>query len=70
MDWHWFVQTSGFKGAVSGFLSAAVVDFHAMSKFNGWTDFAAYNWSVATFRWAMGIVTGALSGMGLGAMVG
>lgn len=67
---HWLIQTQAFKGAVSGFVSAAAVDFHALLKFNGWKDFQGYNWSVATWRWAVGTVTGALGGAGYGWLVG
>lgn len=67
---NWIVHTPAFKGALSGFLSAAAVDFHALLKFNGWKDVKGYDWSVASWRWVVGTVTGALSGAGFSAMIG
>jgi hypothetical protein len=58
------------KGAISGLVSAALVDWHAMSKFTSWTDFQAYNWSVASWRWVMGMAGGAVTAAGLGAILG
>lgn len=64
----WLQHSPIVKGALSGFVSAAAVDLHAMFKFTGWKDFSQYNWSTATFRWAIGLVTGALTAAGLGAI--
>lgn len=56
-------------GAFGGFTSAIAVDLHAWVKFNDWSGFATYNWKIATFRWAGGFVTGALTGAGYGALI-
>ncbi len=53
------------KGALSGALAAAVVDFHAFMSFKSPTDVKNYNWGVAAFRWLQGAITGALVGGGL-----
>lgn len=64
------LHSAAFKGAVAGFASAFSVDLHAFTKFNGWKDFGSYDFGVATFRWFTGIVTGALTGAGYGALIG
>jgi hypothetical protein len=48
------------RGAFSGFLAAAVIDFQAFRKFKTVDEFAAYDWRVAGFRWAQGAVIGLL----------
>lgn len=49
-----------FRGAVIGFLTAAVVDLHA---WKSWGDLA-FNIKTASFRWVSGIIFGALAGAG------
>ena len=56
-------------GAGTGALAAAVVDLHAFLKWRSWQEAVAYNWSVASMRWAIGAVTGALSAAGLSSVV-
>jgi hypothetical protein len=49
-------------GAVSGLVSAILVDVHAWSK----SDPAlAFDWGLAVKRWVGGAVSGALAGLGL-----
>lgn len=53
-------------GAVSGFLSAFLVDLNAWKKSPG----VAFNWSLAIQRWILGAVTGAYGGSGAGWLMG
>lgn len=53
-------------GALIGWATAAGVDYRAFAQFKKWGDLTAYDWSIATFRWFGGIVTGALMGAGFG----
>lgn len=67
---HAFVQLPFVRGAVSGALAAAVVDLHAFLTWKSVMDVKAYQWGTAAFRWLQGAITGAISGAGLGAMLG
>lgn len=53
-----------FHGAVTGFVTAAAIDIHAVTGFKSWSDLKNYSWSVASFRWFIGIFTGSLAGAG------
>lgn len=53
-------------GVITGVATAAIVDLHAFTSFKDWRDLRTYNWSVASFRWFMGAVTGGAAGLGLG----
>lgn len=57
-----------FHGALTGWASAAVVDYHAFATWKSFSDAKAYNWGTAAFRWVQGAVTGAVAGAGLGAL--
>jgi hypothetical protein len=57
-------------GAITGLLTAAEADFDAFRRWQSWGDAAAYDWKRATFRWCKGLVIGAASGLGLGAVFG
>lgn len=50
-------------GAISGFLSAFVVDVMAWSKHRGVKPF---NWGVAAKRWVAGVITGVVAALGVG----
>ena len=63
------LHSAAARGAITGLVSAAAVDLHAFLKFNSWKDVAAYNWSTASFRWAIGLVSGVLTGAGYGALI-
>lgn len=52
-------------GAVSGFVSAVIVDVHAWSATEG-----GYNWAKAGKRWIAGAVSGAAAAAGLTIMSG
>lgn len=51
-------------GAVSGFVGAFLADLHAWSKGGG----TAFDWSKALPRWVSGLVSGALTGIGMGGL--
>jgi hypothetical protein len=57
------MNKSLIAGAVSGFVSAFLVDLHAWAKSD-----EAYNWSKASKRWVAGAVSGAAAASGLGLM--
>lgn len=48
-------------GAVSGFISAALVDLHAWVKSEG-----SFNYALALKRWIAGAISGALGALGVG----
>ena len=50
-------------GAASGLVSAILVDINAFQKSEG-----SFNWSLAVKRWISGLVSGALTGLGLGSV--
>lgn len=58
-------QSVYFKGAISGLLAAAVVDFHAFLTWKNAHDVASYDWATAAFRWFQGAVAGAVAAAGL-----
>jgi len=55
------------KGALAGFVTAALVDFAAFRSWDDFGDVKTYNWNTALFRWVQGIVVGALTALGIGA---
>lgn len=58
----WFFHVPLVHNAAVGFASAAAVDIHALMKGNGWKAFKDYDWSVASWRWFVGTLTGAFGG--------
>ncbi len=58
------------KGAVSGVLAAAAVDFNAFRSWKSFSDAMQYNWGVALWRWFQGGIAGALTAVGYGSLVG
>ena len=60
------LQNPIVKGALSGLVSAAVVDLHAFRGFKSKNELAAYDWGTALLRWGQGIIGGALTAAGLG----
>ena len=58
------------RGAISGVLAAAVVDFHAFMRFQNIQEAAKYQWGTAAFRWGQGAVSGALAAAGFVAVLG
>lgn len=56
------------RGALSGLLSAAAVDFAAFRKWQSFDELLTYNWKLAAWRWFQGVVVGGLVALGLGGM--
>lgn len=50
-------------GALTGFLSAVVVDVQKWAKTGG-----TFDWGIALRAWIAGAVTGALAGLGIGSV--
>ena len=55
-------------GALEGLVAAALVDFHAFLTWKNWADLKNYDWGTASFRWFVGLVSGAATAMGLSGM--
>ena len=55
--------------AIAGAIAAAGTDLLAFRSWQSWHEFTTYRWSVASFRWFQGAVTGALAFAGLGAVL-
>jgi len=66
MDFHTFIHSALFKGAMSGLVSAMLVDFHAFMSWKSLDDFKKFDYKVAAIRWAQGLIAGALIGTGMG----
>lgn len=58
------------KGALSGFTAAALVDFNAFRTWRNFHDAYACDWPLAAWRWLQGIITGAVTGLGLFGLAG
>jgi hypothetical protein len=54
------------KGAITGALAAAVVDFRAFQQWKNFHEAFEYQWSTALLRWLQGALTGAVAAAGLG----
>ena len=54
------------KGALSGLLGAAAVDFQAFRSWKSFNDAHNYQWAIAAWRWLQGAVVGAVSAAGWG----
>lgn len=61
MDFQTIMNSAFAVGAVSGLVSAAVVDFAAFRSWKSAKEAAAYEWSVAVWRWFQGFVGGGLA---------
>lgn len=53
------------SGAVSGFVAAFLVDWNAFMRSE---PSAKFDWGLAFKRWVTGAVSGALAGLGMGAV--
>ena len=60
---------SALHGALTGWASAAGVDYHAFSQWKSLDEAKKYNWSTAIWRWIQGAITGAVTGTGLGVLL-
>lgn len=52
-------------GAITGWVSAAAVDFAAFKSWQSFDDARKYSWSVAAWRWFQGAVVGLVAAAGL-----
>jgi hypothetical protein len=59
-----------FAGALAGLTSAMIVDIGAFRGWKKWQDALTYDWGIASFRWFQGVVIGAITGAGYGALIG
>lgn len=53
-------------GAITGTVSAALVDFAAFRSWKSAQDALGYQWKLAAWRWFQGAVSGAVAALGLG----
>ena len=56
------------RGAISGTLAAAVVDFNAFRAWKNVKEVYAYDWPTALLRWLQGAASGAIAAAGLSAI--
>lgn len=63
-----YLQNPLVRGALTGLLAAAVVDFAAFRSWKSVNDALAYDWKVAAWRWFQGAVSGLLAALGFGAV--
>jgi hypothetical protein len=56
-----WLQDPLIRGAFTGALAAAYVDFAAFRQWKSWNDATAYAWGVATFRWTIGGLIGLIT---------
>lgn len=62
------ILEKAISGAVSGFLAAALVDFSAFQRDPKLIK--TFDWKLAIGRWAAGLLSGALAGLGIGQVSG
>lgn len=60
------LTSPSLKGAVSGLVAAAVVDFSAFKAWKSFDDARHYDWKTAAWRWFQGAVAGAVITAGIG----
>jgi hypothetical protein len=58
------------RGALTGVVSAAAVDFHAFRACKNYDEFVKYDWRTAAFRWVQGAVVGAVTSVSVEGIVG
>lgn len=63
------ILSATFHGALTGWASAAVVDYHAFTTWKSFGEAKSYAWGIAAWRWVQGAVMGAVTGAGLGVFV-
>lgn len=54
------------KGALSGLIAAALIDFNAFRQWKSFHDMYEYQWGTALFRWLQGAVIGGVTALGYG----
>ena len=58
------------KGAISGLVTAAAIDYDAFRSWKSFKDACSYDWATASFRWMKGVVVGVVLAFGYGQVVG
>ena len=53
----WF-QHPLVKGAITGFITAAGVDYAAFRSWKSYNDLLQYDWPTAFWRWGQGLISG------------
>lgn len=62
MEW---LQHPVVRGAFTGFLTAALVDYAAFRRWQNFDEARTYGWNIALWRWFQGTVAGAVTALGL-----
>lgn len=57
-------------GLLSGFLTAAAVDYSAFRSWKSWDDAQRYDWKLASWRWFQGCATGVAVALGWSVAIG
>ena len=65
MDTSPFLEHPAVKGALTGLMTAMLVDYAAFRGWKSYDDAFTYEWRVALWRWLQGFVSGAVAGLGL-----
>ena len=66
---HDLLHTPAGIGAIGGLLAAARVDYAAFRQWDTWHDLTDYSWGIASWRWTQGTIIGALSALGVAAVL-
>lgn len=61
-----FLHHPYVQGAITGVVSAAVVDFAAFRSWKSFHEAHEYDWYTALWRWTQGAVVGLVSAAGIG----
>ena len=69
MTWTDFVHNAVVRGAATGALGAAWVDFAAFRKWSSFEDALHYQWGLAIWRWFQGAVIGAVTAAGWSTLI-
>lgn len=57
------------RGALTGWASAAAIDFAAFKKWESVEEAARYGWRLAAWRWFQGAVVGAVAALGIEGLI-
>lgn len=53
------------QGAITGFVSAALIDYQAFRSWKNAHDAMTYDWATAAFRWLQGTIGGLITASGI-----